>query len=387
MAIIEDSLKTLLRKRYDSDDHFDVIVNPDKGDFQIFLNKRIVEDEMSEDDDLEIEISEAKKIDSTFEVGEEYTQEIPVAQLGRRSILTLKQILATKLQEHNNAMLYEQFKDRIGELAVGEVHHIRHKHVILLDDEGNEYILPKENQIPSDFFRKGDNVRAVIETVDFKGSKPQIFVSRTAPKFLEKLLELEIPEIQDGTIILKKVVRIPGEKAKIAVDAYDDRIDPVGACVGVKGSRIHGVVRELKNENIDVIQWSKNPEILVRRALGNITINKVEINENDTYALVYTPVEEISKVIGKQGQNIRLASWLSGYEIDVYREKQADDDVELDEFKDEIESWIIDEFKKVGLETAKSVLDKDTGALVNMTDLEEETIEDVKRILSEEFED
>lgn len=387
MAIIEDSLKTLLRKRYDSDDHFDVIVNPDKGDFQIFLNKTIVEDEMSEDDDLEIEISEAKKIDPTFEVGEEYTQEIPVAQLGRRNILTLKQILATKLQEHNNAMLYEQFKYRIGELAIGEVHHIRHKHVILLDDEGNEYILPKENQIPSDFFRKGDNVRAIIETVDFKGSKPQIIVSRTAPKFLEKLLELEIPEIQDGTIILKKVVRIPGEKAKIAVDAYDDRIDPVGACVGVKGSRIHGVVRELRNENIDVIQWSKNSEILVKRALGNVTINKVEINEDENYALVYTPVEEISKVIGKQGQNIRLASWLSGFEIDVYREKQADDDVELTEFDDEIEAWIIAEFKKVGLETAKSVLDKDTEALVNMTDLEEETIEEVKRILKAEFED
>ena len=387
MAIIEDSLKTLLRKRYDSDDHFDVIVNPDKGDFQIFLNKTIVEDEMSEDDDLEIEISEAKKIDPTFEVGEEYTQEIPVAQLGRRNILTLKQILATKLQEHNNAMLYEQFKDRIGELAIGEVHHIRHKHVNLLDDEGNEYILPKENQIPSDFFRKGDNVRAIIETVDFKGSKPQIIVSRTAPKFLEKLLELEIPEIQDGTIILKKVVRIPGEKAKIAVDAYDDRIDPVGACVGVKGSRIHGVVRELKNENIDVIQWSRNSEILVKRALGNVTINKVEINEDENYALVYTPVEEISKVIGKQGQNIRLASWLSGFEIDVYREKQADDDVELTEFDDEIEAWIIAEFKKVGLETAKSVLDKDTEALVNMTDLEEETIEEVKRILKAEFED
>ena len=387
MAIIEDSLKTLLRKRYDSDDHFDVIVNPDKGDFQIFLNKTIVEDEMSEDDDLEIEISEAKKIDPTFEVGEEYTQEIPVAQLGRRNILTLKQILATKLQEHNNAMLYEQFKDRIGELAIGEVHHIRHKHVILLDDEGNEYILPKENQIPSDFFRKGDNVRAIIETVDFKGSKPQIIVSRTAPKFLEKLLELEIPEIQDGTIILKKVVRIPGEKAKIAVDAYDDRIDPVGACVGVKGSRIHGVVRELRNENIDVIQWSRNSEILVKRALGNVTINKVEINEDENYALVYTPLEEISKVIGKQGQNIRLASWLSGFEIDVYREKQADDDVELTEFDDEIEAWIIAEFKKVGLETAKSVLDKDTEALVNMTDLEEETIEEVKRILKAEFED
>ncbi|MDH6251942.1 N utilization substance protein A [Chryseobacterium sp. H1D6B] len=387
MAIIEDSLKTLLRKRFDSDDHFDVIVNPDKGDFQIFLNKTIVEDQMSEDDDLEIEISEAKKIDSTFEVGEEYTMEIPVAQLGRRNILTLKQILATKLQEHNNAMLYEQFKDRIGEIVIGEIHHIRHKHVILLDDEGNEFILPKENQISSDFFKKGENIRAIVETVDFKGSKPQIIISRTAPKFLEKLLELEIPEIQDGTIILKKAVRIPGEKAKIAVDAYDDRIDPVGACVGVKGSRIHGVVRELRNENIDVIQWSKNPEILVKRALGNVTINKIEINEAANYALVYTPVEEISKVIGKQGQNIRLASWLTGYEIDVYREASEDDDVDLREFNDDIEQWILDEFKKVGLTTAKSVLDKETESLLNMVDLEEETIEDVKRILREEFED
>ena len=385
MAIIEDSLKTLLRKRYDSDDHFDVIVNPDKGDFQIFLNKTIVEDEMSEDDDLEIEISEVRKIDPTFEVGEEYTQEIPVSKLGRRNILTLKQILATKIQEHFNATLYEQFRDKIGELIVGEVHHIRHKHVILLDDEGNEFILPKENQIPSDFFKKGDNVRAIVESVDFRGSKPQIIVSRTAPKFLEELLELEIPEIQDGTIILKKVVRIPGEKAKIAVDAYDDRIDPVGACVGVKGSRIHGVVRELRNENIDVIQWSKNPEILVKRALGNITINKIEVNLETNYALVYTPVDEISKVIGKQGQNIKLASWLSGFEIDVYRETTEDDDVELVEFADEIESWIIDEFKKVGLNTARSVLDKDTEALLNIVDLEEETIEEVKSILKLNF--
>lgn len=388
MAIIEDSLKTLLRKRYDSDDHFDVIVNPDKGDFQIFLNKKIVEDEMSEDDDLEIEISEARKIDPTFEVGEDFTQEIPVAQLGRRNILTLKQILATKLQEHNNAYLYEQFKDRIGEIAIGEIHHIRQKHVIILDDEGNEYILPRENQIPSDFFRKGDSIRAVIESVDFKGSKPQIIVSRTAPKFLEKLLELEIPEIQDGTIVLKKVVRIPGEKAKIAVDAYDDRIDPVGACVGVKGSRIHGVVRELRNENIDVIQWSKNPEILVKRALGNVNIQKAEINEEEAYALVYAPSEEISKIIGKQGQNIRLASWLTGYNIDVYREKEEEeDDVELVEFTDEIEEWIIEAFQKVGLDTARSVLDKDTEALVNMTDLEEETIEEVKDILKAELED
>ena len=386
MAIIEDSLKTLLKKRYDSDDHFDVIVNPDKGDFQIFLNKKIVEDQMSEDDDLEIEISEAKKIDPTFEVGEEFTQEIPLAQLGRRNILTLKQILATKLQEHNNAAMYEMFKDRIGEVIVGEVHHIRGKQVIILDDEGNEYILPKENQIPTDFFKKGESIRAVIEKVDFKGSKPQIIVSRTAPKFLEKLLELEIPEILDGTIILKKAVRIPGEKAKIAVDALDERIDPVGACVGVKGSRIHGVVRELRNENIDVIQWSKNPEILVRRALGSVEINKVEINEDEQYALVYAPVEEISRIIGKQGQNIKLASWLSGYEIDVYREKQEDDDVELKEFDDEIEQWIIDEFEKVGLDTARSILDKDTDALLNLVDLEEETIEEVKTILREELE-
>ena len=386
MAIIEDSLKTLLKKRYDSDDHFDVIVNPDKGDFQIFLNKKIVEDQMSEDDDLEIEISEAKKIDPTFEVGEEFTQEIPLAQLGRRNILTLKQILATKLQEHNNAAMYEMFKDRIGEVVVGEVHHIRGKQVIILDDEGNEYILPKENQIPTDFFKKGESIRAVIEKVDFKGSKPQIIVSRTAPKFLEKLLELEIPEILDGTIILKKAVRIPGEKAKIAVDALDERIDPVGACVGVKGSRIHGVVRELRNENIDVIQWSKNPEILVKRALGGVEINKVEINEEDHYALVYAPVEEISKIIGKQGQNIKLASWLTDYEIDVYREKQEDDDVELKEFDDEIEQWIIDEFTKVGLDTARSILDKDTDALLNLVDLEEETIEEVKTILREELE-
>ena len=386
MAIIEDSLKTLLRKRYDSDDHFDVIVNPDTGGFQIFLNKTIVEDEMSEDDDLEIEISEVRKIDSTFEVGEEYTQEIEVANLGRRSILTLKQILATKIQEHFNASLYEQFKDRIGQIIIGEVHHIRHKHVILLDDEDNEFILPKENQIPSDFFKKGESIKGIVESVDFRGSKPQIIVSRTAPKFLEELLELEIPEIQDGTIMLKKVVRIPGEKAKIAVDAYDDRIDPVGACVGVKGSRIHGVVRELKNENIDVIQWSKNPEIFVKRALGNIIINKIEINEESNYALVYTPVEEISKVIGKQGQNIKLASWLTGYEIDVYRETSDDDDVELREFSDEIEAWIIDEFKKVGLTTARSVLDKDTDALLKIVDLEEETIDDVKNILREELE-
>lgn len=387
MAIIEDSLKTLLRKRYDSDDHFDVIVNPDKGDFQIFLNKTIVEDEMSEDDDLEIEISEAKKIDPTFEVGEEYTEEIPIEQLGRRNILTLKQILAGKLQEHNNAILYKEFEAKLGEIVIGEVHHVRKTHVIILDDEGNEFILPQKKQIPSDFFKKGDSIRTIVESVDFKGSKPQVTVSRTSPKFLERLLELEIPEIQDSTIMVKNIVREPGEKAKVAVDAYDERIDPVGACVGVRGSRIHGVVRELRNENIDVIQWSKSPEEYIKKALGNNEITKVEVNQEEGYALVYAPVEEISKIIGKKGINIRLAAELTGYTIDVYRESSEDDDVALVEFSDEIELWIIEEFKKVGLETAKSILDKDTDALANMVDLEEETIEEVKAILKAEFED
>jgi transcription termination/antitermination protein NusA len=385
MAIIEESLKTLLRKRYESDDHFDVIVNPDKGDFQILLNKTIVADDMSEDDDLEIELSQARKTDESFEIGEDFTEEIQVSDLGRRNVLTLKQILATKLVEFHNAALFEQFKSRIGELVIGEIHHIRAKQVIIMDDEGNEFILPKENQIPSDFFRKGENTRAIIESVEFKGTKPQIIISRTSPKFLEKLLELEIPEIQDGTILLKKVVRIPGEKAKIVVDAYDDRIDPVGACVGVKGSRIHGVVRELKNENIDVIQYSKNIEIFIKRALGNVNITKTEINEAERHVVVHSAPEDISKIIGKQGQNIKLASWLTDYEIDVYRE--TTDDVALDDFSDEIEAWIIAEFKKVGLNTAKSILEKDTSALVGLTDLEEETIEEVKSILSEEFED
>lgn len=387
MAIIEDSLKTLLRKRFDSDDHFDVVVNPDKGDFQIFLNKTIVEDQMSEDDDLEIEISEAKKIDPTFEVGEEYTVEIPIEQLGRRNILTLKQILSGKLQEHNNAMLYKEFEGRLGEIVIGEVHHIRKTHIILLDDEGNEFILPQKKQITSDFFKKGESIRAIVESVDFKGAKPQITVSRTSPTFLDRLLEFEIPEIQDGTINIRASVREPGEKAKVAVDALDDRIDPVGACVGVRGSRIHGVVRELRNENIDVIQWSKDPEVYIKRALGNMSINKIEVNDDENSVMVYAPVEEISKIIGRRGVNIRLASELTGYTIDVYRETSEDDDVALDEFKDEIEEWIIDEFKKIGLETAKSVLDKDTDALANIVDLEEETIEEVKQILRAEFED
>ncbi len=384
MAIIEDALKTLLRKKYDSDDHFDVIVNPDKGDFQIFLNKTIVEDGMSEDDELEIELTKALEIDPTFEIGEEFTQEILVSELGRRSILTLKQILIGKLQERNNQHIFDGFKDRVGEIVSAEVHHIKRNQVILLDDDGNEFILPKEFQIPGEFYNKGDNVRAVIDSVEVRGTKNMITVSRTSPVFLEKLLELEIPEIQDGTIILKKAVRIPGEKAKIAVDAYDDRIDPVGACVGVRGSRIHGVVRELRNENIDVIQWSKNPEVLIKRALGNVDITKIELNQEERHALVHTHADEISRVIGKGGQNIRLASRLTEYEIDVYREPE-EEDVELDEFKNAFEDWEIEEFRKIGLYTAKSVMEKDNDYLLKNTELEEEQIIRAKEIFKEEF--
>lgn len=389
MNIIEDSLKTLLRKRYDSDDHFDVIVNPDKGDFQILLNKVIVEDEMSEDDDLEIELSEARKIDPTLEVGEEFTEEITISQLGRRSILTLKQILAQKFRELSHSKLYADFKDKIGELIVGEVHHTRRSQVIILDEEGNELILYKKNQIGDEFFKKGDTVKAVVESIDFKGNKPLINVSRVSPKFLERLLERDIPEISDNTILLRNVVRIPGEKAKIAVDALDnENIDPVGACVGQKGNRIQGIVRELRGENIDVIQWSQDPKLFIKRALGSsITINEVTINEEDKKALVRTPIEDISKVIGKNGQNIRLAGQLTGYIIDVFRESNEDDDVYLNQFKDEIEEWIIDEFRKANFTTAKEVLKVPTNKLLTLVDLEEETIEEVKGILQAEFED
>ena len=389
MNIIEDSLKTLLRKRYDSDDHFDVIVNPDKGDFQILLNKVIVEDEMSEDDDLEIELSEARKIDPTLEVGEEFTEEITISQLGRRSILTLKQILVQKFRELSHSKLYADFKDKIGELIVGEVHHTRRSQVIILDEEGNELILDKKNQIGDEFFKKGDTVKAVVESIDFKGNKPLINVSRVSPKFLERLLERDIPEISDNTILLRNVVRIPGEKAKIAVDALDnENIDPVGACVGQKGNRIQGIVRELRGENIDVIQWSQDPKLFIKRALGSsITINEVTINEEDKKALVRTPIEDISKVIGKNGQNIRLAGQLTGYIIDVFRESNEDDDVYLNQFKDEIEEWIIDEFRKANFTTAKEVLKVPTNKLLTLVDLEEETIEEVKGILQAEFED
>lgn len=316
-----------------------------------------------------------------------FLKRIKLIDLGRRAILALRQNLISKIHEHDNTTIYKQFKDLIGEIYTAEVHHVRHKVVILVDDEGNEIVLPKEKQIPSDFFRKGENVRGIIEGVELKGNKPMIVMSRTSPMFLEKLFEQEIPEVFDGLITVKKVVRIPGEKAKVAVDSYDDRIDPVGACVGMKGSRIHGIVRELGNENIDVINFTANTQLYITRALSPAKVTSVTLNEETKHAEVYLKPEEVSKAIGKGGYNIRLAGQLTGYEIDVYREGVEDEDVELTEFSDEIEAWVIEEFKRIGLDTARSVLEQDVKDLVKRTDLEEETILEVVKILKEEFEE
>ncbi|WP_340065060.1 transcription termination factor NusA [Ascidiimonas aurantiaca] len=386
MAILEDVFRNALKKKYGSDDNFDIIINPDKGDLEIWRNRIVVADGEVEEPNQEISLSEARKIEPDFEVGEDVSEEVKLKDLGRRAILALRQNLISKIHEHDNTTIYKQFKDMVGEIYTAEVHHIRHKAVILLDDEGNEIILPKEKQIPSDFFRKGENVRGIIESVELKGNKPAIIMSRTSPGFLEKLFEQEIPEVFDGLISVKKVVRIPGEKAKVAVDSYDDRIDPVGACVGMKGSRIHGIVRELGNENIDVINYTNNIQLFISRALSPARVTSISLNEETKHAEVILKPEEVSKAIGKGGYNIRLAGQLTGYEIDVYREG-VEEDVELTEFSDEIDAWIIEELKKIGLDTAKSVLDQDVNFLVKRTDLEEETILEVRKILKEEFED
>jgi N utilization substance protein A len=386
MAILEDVFRSALKKKFGSDDNFDIIINPDKGDLEIWRNRIVVADGEVEDENQEIELTAAREIEPDFEVGEDVSEEVKLVDLGRRAILALRQNLISKIHEHDNTTIYKQFKDLVGDIYTAEVHHIRHRAVILLDDEGNEIVLPKEKQIPSDFFRKGENVRGIIEKVDLKGNKPMIVMSRTAPEFLEKLFEQEIPEVFDGLITVKKVVRIPGEKAKVAVDSYDDRIDPVGACVGMKGSRIHGIVRELGNENIDVINFTNNLQLYITRALSPARVSSLKINEETKRVEVFLKPEEVSKAIGKGGFNIRLAGQLTGFEIDVYREG-AEEDVELEEFSDEIEDWVIQEFRNIGLDTARSVLEQEMDFLVKQTDLEEETIGDVIRILKDEFDD
>lgn len=386
MAILEDVFRNALKKKYGEDDNFDIIVNPDKGDLEIWRNRVVVADGEVEDPNQEISLSEAQKIEPDFEVGEDVSEEVKLIDLGRRNILALRQNLISKIHEHDNTNIYKHFKELEGEIYNAEVHHIRHRAIILLDDDGNEIILPKDRQIPSDFFRKGENVRGIIESVELKGNKPAIIMSRTSPVFLEKLFEQEIPEVFDGLITVKKVVRIPGEKAKVAVDSYDDRIDPVGACVGMKGSRIHSIVRELGNENIDVINFTTNNQLLITRALSPAKITSLKMDEENKRAEVMLKPEEVSKAIGRGGHNIRLAGQLTGYEIDVFREG-VEEDVELSEFSDEIEDWIIAEFAKIGLDTAKSILEQDVDDLVRRTDLEEETIKEVIQVLRAEFEE
>ena len=393
MSILEEVFRATLKRKFGSDDNFDIIINPDKGDLEIWRNRVVVADGFSEDDNEEIELAEARLIEPDFEIGEDVSEEVKLVDLGRRAILALRQNLISKIYEHDSTNIFKHFKELEGELYSAEVHHIRHNAIILLDDDGNEIVLPKSEQIRSDFFRKGDSVRGVIKTVELRGNKPAIILSRTAPAFLNKLFEQEIPEVFDGLITVERVARIPGEKAKVAVDSYDDRIDPVGACVGVKGSRIHGIVRELGNENIDVINYTKNEQLFISRALSPAKVTSMEIemyeeerNGKKGRVSVLLRPEEVSKAIGRGGVNIRLASELTGYEIDVKREGLEEEDVELTEFGDEIEAWVIKEFKNIGLDTARSVLEASVEELVKRTDLEEETILDVQRILKEEFE-
>lgn len=388
MSVIEDVFRNMLTKMFGTDENFDIIINIDKGDFEIWRNREVVEDGKVEDVNLQISLTEAKKIDSDYEIGEDVTDEVKLIDFGRRAILALRQNLTSRILDLEKNNVYLKYRDRIGDIVTGEVYQVWKREILILDEEGNELIMPKSEQIPSDYFRKGDAIRAVVIKVEMKNNTPLIILSRTSPVFLERLFELEVPEIFDGLITIKKIVRVPGERAKVAVESYDERIDPVGACVGMKGSRIHGIVRELRNENIDVINYTGNLQLYITRALSPAKISSINIDQQGKRAEVYLKPNEVSLAIGKGGLNIKLASQLTGYEIDVFRETDTSDeeDVSLEEFADEIESWIIDEFKAIGCDTAKSVLALSTEDLVKRTDLEEETIKEVVRILRSEFE-
>ncbi|MBX2920767.1 MAG: transcription termination/antitermination protein NusA [Chitinophagaceae bacterium] len=389
MKVLEDVFKTLLRKKYGSDENFDVIVNTEKGDLEIIHRRTIVEDGQVENPVAEIAYSDAVKIEPDFEVGEELFQEVDILDFGRRAILAAKQTLASRISDLKKNSLVKKYADRVGEIISAEVYQVWKKEVLLLDEDGNELIIPKSEQIPSDYFKKGENVKAVVKKVELKNNSPVIILSRTHPSFLAKLLEIEVPEIFDGLIVIRKIVREPGERAKVAVESYDDRIDPVGACVGMKGSRIHGIVRELKNENIDVINWTNNIQLLIQRALTPAKVSFTEIDNERKHANVYLKPDQVSLAIGRRGVNIKLACELSGYEIDVFRDDEGQSeefDIDLDEFADEIDTWVIDELKRIGCDTARSVLDLTTEELERRTDLEKETIEDVRKVLEEEFE-
>lgn len=387
MNILQDVFRSMLKKKYGSDEHIDVIINPDKGDVEIWINREIVPDGEVEDDNLEIALSKAIEIEPDFEVGEEVAEEVKLEDFGRRNVLSLRQNLISRILELEKDHIYKKYKERIGEIITGEVYQVWKREILILDDEGNELILPKSEQIPSDYFKKGEAIRAVVARVDLRNNSPIIILSRTAPEFLERLFELEVPEVFDGLITIKKIVREPGERAKVAVESYDDRIDPVGACVGMKGARIHGIVRELKNENIDVINYTNNEKLFITRALSPAKITSIELDETEGRADVFLKPDQVSLAIGKGGHNIKLAGRLTGFEIDVYREGAEDiEDVDLDEFTDEIEEWVIAELKSIGLDSAQSVLELSTDELMKRTDLEEETIEDVMSILKAEFE-
>ena len=389
MKVMEDVFKTLIRKKYGSDECFDVIVNDQKGDLEIFRRRTIVDDDDLYNTLTEIEYKDAIKIEPDYQVGEELYEEVDIQkEFGRRAILAGKQTLAARINDLKKNILIKKYEERVGEIVSGEVYQVWKKEVLLLDEEGNEMLLPKSEQIPSDYFKKGESVRGVVKKVELKNSQAVIIISRTSPSFLEKLLEIEVPEIFDGLIVVKKIVRDPGERAKVAVESYDDRIDPVGACVGMKGSRIHGLVRELKNENIDVINWTSNTQLLIQRSLTPAKITSMELDAEKMHANVYLKPDQVSLAIGRRGVNIKLACELTGYEIDVFRDNEGEVeefDIDLDEFTDEIEAWVIDELKRVGCDTGRSVLELTAEELERRTDLEKETIEDVRRILNEEF--